>query len=88
MTLVARFTGLPRQFMAMYDLAEDGASDERNAVGPVAELTHHILVVGDDLPGKRGPAKLLRCRSQRGSPGGNQSGVGHRLQLVNLRLRR
>ena len=34
-------------------LAEDGAGHERNVIGPVAELAHHVLVVGDEVPDVR-----------------------------------
>ena len=65
-------------------LAEDRAGHERNAVGPVAELTHHILVVGNDLPVERGPPDFRRRGSQGGDAGGNERRVRHRLQLVDL----
>ena len=65
-------------------LAEDRAGHERNAVGPVAELTHHVLVVGNDLPVERGAPDFLRRGSQRGHAGGNERRVRHRLQLVDL----
>ena len=47
-------------------LAEDGARDERNVIGPVAEFAHHVLVVGDGVPAAHsaGPDRLATDRKR------------------------
>src|SRR5262249_61105422 len=57
------------------ELAEDRAGDEWDVGGPVAELAHHVLIVGDHVPREILPAVLLRDRLQRGISRGDQIAV-------------